>query len=147
MTQSLTDKEREAMHSDFGLRLSNSMKQYGPLCVGIDPHRGVLENWGYSVDAEGAELFAMRMLQAASGRAAAVKFQLSMFERYGSRGFVALERALYAARQMELITIVDCLHGGLSTTISAIADAYFRYDGERRTKLPLANTPYERKGK
>ena len=52
MTQSLTDKEREAMHSDFGLRLSNSMKQYGPLCVGIDPHRGVLENWGYSVDAE-----------------------------------------------------------------------------------------------
>ena len=69
MTQSLTDKEREAMHSDFGLRLSNSMKQYGPLCVGIDPHRGVLENWGYSVDAEGAELFAMRMLQAASGRA------------------------------------------------------------------------------
>ena len=63
----------------------------------------------------------MRMLQAASGRAAAVKFQLSMFERYGSRGFVALERALYAARQMELITIVDCLHGGLSTTISAIA--------------------------
>lgn len=128
MTQSLTDKEREAMHSDFGLRLSNSMKQYGPLCVGIDPHRGVLENWGYSVDAEGAELFAMRMLQAASGRAAAVKFQLSMFERYGSRGFVALERALYAARQMELITIVDCLHGGLSTTISAIADAYFKPD-------------------
>lgn len=70
----------------------------------------------------------MRMLQAASGRAAAVKFQLSMFERYGSRGFVALERALYAARQMELITIVDCLHGGLSTTISAIADAYFKPD-------------------
>ena len=32
-------------------------------------------------------------------------------------------------------------------TAPAIADAYFRYDGERRTKLPLANTPYERKGK
>ena len=31
-------------------------------------------------------------------------------------------------------------------TAPAIADAYFRYDGERRTKLPLANTPYERKG-
>ena len=31
-------------------------------------------------------------------------------------------------------------------TAPAIADAYFRFDGERRTKLPLANTPYERKG-
>ena len=68
----------------------------------------------------------MRMLQAANGRAAAVKFQTSMFERYGAKGFEALERVLYAARQMGVITIVDCLHGGLSTTISAIADAYFK---------------------
>jgi orotidine-5'-phosphate decarboxylase len=102
------------------------MKQNGPLCVGIDPHRKVLSEWGYQVNAEGAELYAMRMLQAASGRAAAVKFQSSMFERYGAKGYAALERVLYAARQMNIITIVDCLHGGLSTTISAIADAYFK---------------------
>lgn len=31
-------------------------------------------------------------------------------------------------------------------TAPAIADAYFRYDGERRCNLPLAHTPYERKG-
>ena len=31
-------------------------------------------------------------------------------------------------------------------TAPAIADAYFRYDHERRYSLPLANTPYERKG-
>ena len=68
----------------------------------------------------------MRMLQAANGRAAAVKFQSSMFERYGSKGIAALERVLYAARQMGVITIVDCLHGGLPTTISAFADAYFK---------------------
>ncbi|KAB8295650.1 orotidine 5'-phosphate decarboxylase [Bifidobacterium avesanii] len=102
------------------------MDKYGPLCVGIDPHRKILTDWGYNVDAEGAELFAMRMLQAAHGRAAAVKFQAPMFERYGAKGFAALERVLYAARQMGIITIVDCLHGGLSTTISAIADAYFK---------------------
>ena len=30
-------------------------------------------------------------------------------------------------------------------TAPAIADAYFRYDGERRYALPLAHTPYERK--
>ena len=118
--------QSDARRADFGLRLRNSMDKYGPLCVGIDPHRKLLTDWGYEVDADGAEMFAMRMLQAANGRAAAVKFQMPMFERYGSKGFAALERVLYAARQMGMITIVDCLHGGLSTTISAIADAYFK---------------------
>ena len=126
MTGGLSRDEIRAQHSDFGLRLSNSMAKYGPLCVGIDPHRQLLTDWGYNVDAEGAEMYAMRMLQAANGRAAAVKFQVSMFERYGSKGFAALERVLYAARQMGIITIVDCLHGGLTTTVSAIADAYFK---------------------
>ena len=126
MTHASSEEEIKAMRSDFGLRLSSSMAKYGPLCVGIDPHRKNLTDWGYNVDAEGAELFSMRMLQAMRDRAAAVKFQEPMFERYGSKGFAALERVLYAARQMGIITIVDCLHGGLSTTISAIADAYFK---------------------
>ena len=126
MAETVSSEEIQMCRSDFGLRLKNSMDKYGPLCVGIDPHRKLLTDWGYNVDADGAELFAMRMLQAANGRAAAVKFQVPMFERYGSKGFAALERVLYAARQMEIITIVDCLHGGLPTTISAIADAYFK---------------------
>ena len=111
MVSSLSSEEMSAQRSDFGLRLSNSMAKYGPLCVGIDPHRQLLTGWGYNVDALGAELYSMRMLQAANGRAAAVKFQFSMFERYGSKGIAALERVLYAARQMGIITIVDCLHG------------------------------------
>ena len=126
MMSSPSSEEVNAQRSDFGLRLSNSMAKYGPLCVGIDPHRQLLTDWGYNVDALGAELYSMRMLQAANGRAAAVKFQFSMFERYGSKGIAALERVLYAARQMGVITIVDCLHGGLPTTISAFADAYFK---------------------
>ena len=128
MTESIREQELQAQRSDFGLRLKNAMAKYGPLCVGIDPHRKMLLNWGYKMDAQGAELFSMRMLQAMNGRAAAVKFQSSMFERYGSKGFAALERVLYSARQMDVITIVDCGHGGLSTTISALADAYFKPD-------------------
>lgn len=91
MVSSLSSEEMSAQRSDFGLRLSNSMAKYGPLCVGIDPHRQLLTDWGYNVDALGAELYSMRMLQAANGRAAAVKFQFSMFERYGSKGIAALE--------------------------------------------------------
>ena len=32
-------------------------------------------------------------------------------------------------------------------TAPAIAGAYYKYDGQYRTSLPLANTPYERKKK
>mgnify|MGYP002225201466 CR=1 FL=1 len=91
MMSSPSSEEVNAQRSDFGLRLSNSMAKYGPLCVGIDPHRQLLTDWGYNVDALGAELYSMRMLQAANGRAAAVKFQSSMFERYGSKGIAALD--------------------------------------------------------
>ena len=88
MTHASSEEEIKAMRSDFGLRLSSSMAQYGPLCVGIDAQEN-LTDWGYNVDAEGAELFSMRMLQAMRDRAAAVKFQEPMFERYGSKGFAA----------------------------------------------------------
>ncbi|MDN6025009.1 orotidine-5'-phosphate decarboxylase [Bifidobacterium mongoliense] len=128
MQQQTGPQTQSSIRADFGRRLSASMAEYGPLCVGIDPHRRILADWGYNVDAQGAELFSMRMLQAMRGRAAAVEFQTPMFERYGSKGFEALERVLYAARQMDVITIVDCLHGGLQTTISALADAYFHPD-------------------
>lgn len=141
MTESIREQELQAQRSDFGLRLKNAMAKYGPLCVGIDPHRKMLLNWGYKMDAQGAELFSMRMLQAMNGRAAAVKFQSSMFERYGSKGFAALERVLYAARQMDVITIVDCGHGGLSTTISALADAYFKPDAPLLT-VAITLLPY-----
>ena len=42
----LSSEELQAQRSDFGLRLSNSMAKYGPLCVGIDPHRKLLTDWG-----------------------------------------------------------------------------------------------------
>ena len=63
MMSSPSSEEVNAQRSDFGLRLSNSMAKYGPLCVGIDPHRQLLTDWGYNVDALGAELYSMRMLQ------------------------------------------------------------------------------------
>ena len=51
----LSSEELQAQRSDFGLRLSNSMAKYGPLCVGIDPHAALLAE-GESVDLAGGEL-------------------------------------------------------------------------------------------
>lgn len=128
MSFTQSDHDILTQRNDFGHRLAQAMADYGPLCVGIDPHRKMLLDWGYEVNAQGAELFSMRLLQAVKGRAAAVKIQASMFERFGSLGFGALERVLYAARQMGIITIVDRLHGGLPTSIAALSDGYFKPD-------------------
>ena len=35
---------------------------------------------------------------------------------------------------------------GVEVVAPAIADAYFRYDGKRRTALPLEETPYAKNG-
>ncbi|MEE8738864.1 MAG: orotidine-5'-phosphate decarboxylase [Bifidobacterium sp.] len=128
-------------HSDFGLRLADAMREYGPLCVQINPHRDILSDWGYRQDAEGAELFSMRMLQATNGRVAAVKLQTALFERYGSQGFEALERVLYVARQMGVITIIDCLQGGQNSDVGAMEDAYLRPDAPMRADA-ITIVPY-----
>ena len=73
-------------------------------------------------------------------------------EKYGSLG-------LFRAHELPEIVAIVVDKPGLNVacgaigigeitsipTAPAIADAYFRYDGKRRYKLPLAHTPYERK--
>ncbi len=125
MTHASSEEEIKAMRSDFGLRLSSSTAKYGPLCVGIDPHRKNLTDWGYARRGRrGAVLHAYASGHARSRRRCQIPE--ADVRALRAKGFAALERVLYAARQMGIITIVDCLHGGLSTTISAIADAYFK---------------------
>ena len=46
MPDTVSSEEMQMRRSDFGLRLKNSMDKYGPLCVGIDPHRKLLTEWG-----------------------------------------------------------------------------------------------------
>ena len=116
------------VRAEFGLRLSAAMREFGPLCIGIDPHPYILKQWGYTCDAEGAELYSMRMIQASIGKVAAVKFQMPMYECYGSKGFEVLERTLYSARSNNLITIVDCMRGGFVSTLPSVSDTYLKND-------------------
>ncbi|MBV9594090.1 MAG: Orotidine 5'-phosphate decarboxylase, partial [Actinobacteria bacterium] len=37
----------------FGARLDTALNDRGSLCVGIDPHTELLEQWGLSIDADG----------------------------------------------------------------------------------------------
>ncbi|MFY9713751.1 MAG: orotidine-5'-phosphate decarboxylase [Microbacterium sp.] len=112
------------MSSRFGERVRAALRARGPLCVGIDPHASLLGSWGLTDDAAGVREFGLRTVDAAAGRAAVVKPQVSFFERFGSAGIAALEDVLTAARAADLLVIADAKRGDIGSTMDAYAAAW-----------------------
>ena len=108
----------------FGGRLAEAMGRLGPLCVGIDPHPGLLSAWGLTDDVAGLERFALTCVEALGGQVAAVKPQSAFFERHGSRGIAVLERVLAGLRDAGTLSILDAKRGDIGSTMTAYAQAY-----------------------
>ncbi|MFJ4107658.1 orotidine-5'-phosphate decarboxylase [Oerskovia enterophila] len=128
----------------FGERLAAAMDSLGPLCVGIDPHPGLLAAWGLPDDATGVREFGLRVVEAVGGHVAALKPQSALFERHGSRGVAALEEVLAAAAAAGpsgTLTIVDAKRGDIGSTMAGYADAYLR-DGSPLAGDALTVSPY-----
>ncbi len=125
----------------FGARLAAAMDEFGPLCVGIDPHASLLAEWGLPDDAAGLRSFALTVLDAVGGRVAAVKPQAAFFERHGSAGVAVLEEVVAAGRDTGTLVIVDAKRGDIGSTMSAYADAYLR-DGAPLAGDALTVSPY-----
>lgn len=94
------------------------------LCVGIDPHAGLLADWSLPDSAAGARDFGLRVVEAAAGECGIVKPQAAFFERHGSRGLGALEDILAAAHAAGLSTILDIKRGDIGSTMAGYAEAY-----------------------
>lgn len=110
--------------SSFGARLAAEFAAGRHLCVGVDPHAGLLAEWGLEDSAAGAERMGRDVVAAAAGVAASLKPQISFFERFGSAGFVALERVLADARAAGLIVVGDVKRGDIGSTFAAYAEAW-----------------------
>jgi orotidine-5'-phosphate decarboxylase len=108
----------------FRARLSAAVADHGPLCVGIDPHPGLLARWGHEDDAAGVERFGRAAVAARAGRVAVIKPQVALFEVHGSGGVRALERVLADARAAGLLTIADAKRGDIGSTMTAYASAW-----------------------
>lgn len=116
----------------FGARLARTFRAHGHLCVGIDPHRSLLDAWGLADDARGLEEFGLRVVEATAGRAGIVKPQVAFFERHGSAGYAALERVLAAARDAGLLVIADAKRGDIGSTVDAYGAAWLAPDSPLR---------------
>jgi orotidine-5'-phosphate decarboxylase len=101
----------------------------GPLCVGIDPHPGLLTDWGLSVDARGLERFALTAVEAVAGEVAVVKPQSAFFEAFGSAGISVLERVIRDSQAAGAIVLLDVKRGDIGSTMAAYAQAYLADDG------------------
>jgi orotidine-5'-phosphate decarboxylase len=108
----------------FGERLRAATTARGPLCVGIDPHPGLLAAWGLPDDASGLERFALGTVEALADRVAVLKPQSAFFERHGSRGIAVLERVVVAARAAGALVVLDAKRGDIGSTMTAYAQAY-----------------------
>jgi orotidine-5'-phosphate decarboxylase len=112
------------MTEPFGARLRATTDARGPLCVGIDPHAGLLDAWGLPDTAYGLERFATTVVEALADRIAVLKPQSAFFERHGSAGVAVLERTIRGIREYGALALLDVKRGDIGSTVDAYADAY-----------------------
>ncbi len=112
----------------FGSRSRAALDAYGPVCVGIDPHASLLEQWGVGDDVKGLERFAATCVEAFAGHVGFVKPQSAFFERFGSAGVRVLEDAIAGLRHTGTLVVLDVKRGDIGSTAAAYADAYLDED-------------------
>jgi orotidine-5'-phosphate decarboxylase len=111
----------------FGARLAAAVADRGPLCVGIDPHRELLLEWGLTDDVTGLHRFTDLVVDALAGHVAVLKPQLAFYERHGSAGLAVLEDAVPVARAAGALVLLDAKRGDIGSTMAGYAD-YLRPD-------------------
>ncbi|MBN1807497.1 MAG: orotidine-5'-phosphate decarboxylase [Planctomycetes bacterium] len=146
---------------NFATRLNAAVRDYGPLCVGIDPffpslppelrERVVTR----TEEAAAVGIFADSIIDAVEGIVGVLKFQVGYFEKYGAAGYVELESAVRRARNAGFVVIADAKRGDIGSTMKAYADFYMEVlDVDAVTLNPYMGSdvvkpflPYAERGK
>jgi len=108
----------------FGARFAAALAERGQFCVGIDPHAGLLREWGLDDTVEGLERFALTAVEAVAPYCSVVKPQSAFYERFGSRGVAVLERVIAESRAAGALVLLDVKRGDIGSTSQAYAEAY-----------------------
>lgn len=126
--------------TDFATRLIEGTRKFGPLCVGIDPHPGMIPELFGGDTPEGVWKWSQAIIEVAAGKVAVVKPQVSLFERHGPEGMAALQAAAKAARAAGLIVLMDAKRGDIGSTAEGYAQAYLApgapFEGDGLTVNP-----------
>lgn len=124
----------------FGARLADAVAARGPLCVGIDPHRALLLDWGLTDDVDGLRRFTDAVVGALAGQVALLKPQSAFYERHGARGLLVLEDAVGRARDAGALVLLDAKRGDIGSTMAGYAEVLT--DGHPMRVDALTVSPY-----
>ncbi|HML51321.1 MAG TPA: orotidine-5'-phosphate decarboxylase [Propionicimonas sp.] len=122
-------------------RLQDVVSERGSLCVGIDPHPGLLRAWNLSEDVHGLERFSREVVAALGDQVAVFKPQSAFFESYGSAGIAVLERLLADIAAVGALSVLDVKRGDIGSTMDAYAVAYLA-DGSPLAADAITVSPY-----
>lgn len=112
------------MPSSFGTRIEQAFAKYGQLCVGVDPHAQLLEEWGLPETVEGLRSFSLAALEASIGRVGFIKPQVAFFEKFGAKGFAVLEQFAELAAAEDILVIMDAKRGDIGSTMTGYFEAW-----------------------
>src|SRR4051794_15385244 len=107
---------RSDVRRSYGERLAQVVGERGPLCVGIDPHPGLLRSWGLNADVAGLERCARGLVEALAADVAVFKPQSAFYEAYGSAGIAVLERVLADIAATGALSLLDVKRGDIGST-------------------------------
>lgn len=115
----------------------------GPtVCIGLDPHPGIVANWGLGDDPAGLEEFVRISVGAVQeARAAAAKPQVALFERHGVAGMAALAALCGGLRASGVLVIGDAKRGDIGSTMTGYASAWLAPGGDFEVDA-LTVSPY-----
>lgn len=111
-------------HLPFGQYLAQRVEEYGPLCVGIDPHPFLLSRFGLEDSPSGIKEFSFRIFDALGDHVACFKPQSAFFERFGAASLSVLESLAAEAKSAGIPMIMDVKRGDIGSTMAAYADSY-----------------------
>lgn len=109
--------------NSFYERFLQLSDERSPLCLGLDPSRALMRDWGLSDDAEGLHRFCGVVMEAAGDRIAVVKPQSGFFERFGPPGLLELAKTVAKIREQGALSILDCKRGDVIDTMEGYAEA------------------------
>lgn len=110
----------------FADLLEQSIARAGsPICVGLDPvFEALPEECRCEHDAPAAiQRFSLDVIDAVKPHAAAIKPQSACYERYGSKGYSALEHTCRYARDKGLTVVLDGKRGDIGVSAAHYAAA------------------------
>ena len=124
-------------------RLIGQIQQKNTPCiVGLDPalermptkwlqERGIGEQSSLGEKAEAIYQYNLMVLDAIADLVPAVKPQSAYYELFGSAGIIALEKTVRAARDRDLLVVLDIKRGDIASTATAYAKSYLASEPAR----------------